>query len=181
MEEIWKPVIGYENLYEVSNKGNVRSIQFHGKKRIRLMSQYRRKYGYKAVKLRDWHNNKISTAQVHRLVAEAFIPNPDNKPQVDHIDTLPWNNSVENLRWCTPLENQRNPVTLQRLSENMIKMNNLSIGPKASALKRRKSVMHNETFYESITKAAQSVGLFPATIYRWCNKNKYGWRFATTK
>lgn len=179
--EIWKSVIGFEGLYEVSNKGRVRSIQFHGKPRIKLMSLCNRKYGYKHVKLRDWKKGKVIQAQVHRLVAEAFIPNPEQKPFVDHIDTVPWNNNVENLRWCTPLENQRNPITLQRLSENMTRMNNLSVGPKASALKRKRPVIHNETLYESITKAAQSVGLLPSTIYRWCNKNRHDWRFATTK
>lgn len=177
MEELWKPVIGFEGLYEVSNKGNVRSIQFHGKSRIRLMSQYSRKYGYRVVKLRNWQSGKVLVAQVHRLVAEAFIPNPKNKPQVDHIDTIPWNNSVENLRWCTSLENQRNPITIQRLRTNMMEMNTQSIGPKASAAKKRKKVSCNGVIYSSLTDASKATGICISTVYRWCGNQTNGWKY----
>lgn len=177
MEEIWKPVVGFEGLYEVSNRGNVRSVQFHGKPRIKLMSQYSRKYGYKAVKLRNWQSSKVSVAQVHRLVAEAFIPNPENKPHVDHIDTIPWNNNVENLRWCTPLENQRNPLTISRLRTNMIEMNTQSIGPKASAAKKRKKVNCNGEIYPSLTDASKATGICISTIYRWCGNQTNGWKY----
>ena len=177
MEEIWKPVVGFEGLYEVSSKGRVRSIQFHGKSRIKLMSLCNRKYGYKHVKLRDWNKGIVVQAQVHRLVAKAFIPNPDNKPQVDHIDTIPWNNNVENLRWVTPLENQRNPMTLNRLSANMTEMNKKSIGPRISALKKRKAVIHNELHYTSITEASKETGICQSSIKRWCDNNEKGWSY----
>lgn len=177
MEEIWKPVVGFEGLYEVSSKGRVRSIQFHGKPRIKVLSQSNRKYGYKQVKLRDWYRNKVIQAQVHRLVAEAFIPNPDNKPQVDHIDTIPWNNSVKNLRWSTPLENQRNPITLGRLSANMVEMNKKSIGPRVSALKKRKAVIYNGVTYTSISEASKETGVCQSSVKRWCDNNEKGWSY----
>lgn len=177
MEEIWKPVVGFEGLYEVSSKGNVRSIQFHGKSRIKIMSQYSRKYGYKTVKLRDWQNNRVLVVQVHRIVAKAFIPNPENKPQVDHIDTIPWNNNVENLRWCTPLENQRNPITVQKLRTNMIKMNAQSIGPRASAAKKRKRVSCNGVIYPSLTNASKTTGICISTVCRWCCNHINGWKY----
>lgn len=170
--EIWKSVVGFEGLYEVSNNGRVRSIQFHGKPRIKLMSLSNRKYGYKQVKLRDWSRNRVIQAQVHRLVAEAFIPNPYNKPQVDHIDTIPWNNKVENLRWSTSLENQRNPITLNRLSSNMIEMNKKSIGPRVSASKKRKAVLYNGIRYKSIVEAAEKTGNVPSSVKRWCDNNE---------
>lgn len=121
--EEWKPVVGFGDLYEVSNYGNVRSIQFHGKKKIKMMTQYTDKRGYKFVKLRDWYNNIAGPFSVHRLVATAFIENPENKPHIDHIDTNPSNNIVTNLRWVTPLENQNNPITLNRLRESIISYN----------------------------------------------------------
>lgn len=123
-KEEWRPVVGFEKLYEVSNMGNVRSIQFHGKKRIRLLSIIKdNRVGYLSVKLRDWENATEGNYLIHRLVAQAFIPNPDNKPQVDHIDTNPSNNKVSNLQWVTPLENQNNPITLDRLRDNLISYN----------------------------------------------------------
>lgn len=123
VNEIWKPIVGFEDLYEVSNLGNVRSLQFHGKKRVRNMSLSSNRLGYKLVKLRDWKKGICGSYKVHRLVAIAFIPNPDNKPQVDHIDTNPSNNVVTNLRWTTSLENQNNPITLQRLQKSIIEYN----------------------------------------------------------
>lgn len=177
MEEVWKPVVGFEGLYEVSSKGRVCSIQFHGKPRTKLLSQSNRKYGYRQVKLRDWKKGITVTAQVHRLVAEAFIPNPENKPQVDHIDTVPWNNNLENLRWTTPLENQRNPITLSKLSSNMIEMNRKSIGPRASASRKRKAVIYNGMRYVSIMEAAEKTGNVPSSVKRWCDNNEKDWKY----
>lgn len=179
--EIWKPVVRFEGLYEVSNKGRVRSIQFHGKPRIKLMSLCDRKYGYKHVKLRDWSRGIVVQAQVHRLVVEAFIPNPENKPQADHIDTIPWNNNVENLKWSTPLENQRNPITLSRLSSNMTEMNKKSIGPRVSASKKRKAVIYDGIRYISIIEAAEKTGNVPSSVKKWCDNNEKGWRYGKEK
>ena len=97
MEE-WKNVIGYEGLYEVSNMGNVRNVR-----RNTLLKLSKNKYGYIRVFL---YKNGISTGfQVHRLVAQAFLPNPDNLPQVNHKDEDKSNNRVDNLEWCSQLYN----------------------------------------------------------------------------
>lgn len=94
--EIWKDIPGYEGLYQVSNYGRVKS--FHGRveKEKILQPYYKQKYA-QILLIKD---KKRKLARVHRLVAEAFIPNPDHKPQVNHKDENKRNNNVDNLEWC---------------------------------------------------------------------------------
>ena len=183
--EEWRDVVGFEGLYYVSNLGRVASAQFHNKTNFKLLSQNDVK-GYKFVKLRDWKNKIEGSYPVHRLVASAFIENPENKEQVDHIDTNPSNNNLTNLRWVTVLENQRNPITNRRLKDNMIAMNKLGIGPKASAITKRKTVFYtdfegNIHSYNSICEASQYTGECVSSISRWCSKNIKGWSYDCTR
>ena len=104
-EEIWKAHPTIDNL-EVSSKGRIRRLKSNGTYYVSSGAQGRRAY------LTYRYKNKIQL--IHRLVAETFIPNPDNKPFVDHIDTNPYNNNVENLRWCTQKENNLNPNTIRK-------------------------------------------------------------------
>jgi hypothetical protein len=67
-------------------------------------------------------DGKSKNRKVHRLVAEAFIPNTENGTSIDHINTLKDDNRVENLRWCTPKENSNNPLTRKRMSESQKKI-----------------------------------------------------------
>lgn len=107
MEEIWRSVKGYEELYQVSNYGQIRSVdrfvgyRYKGKQRIykgRLLKQVERN-GYLSVSLSK--GNNIKQKSIHRLVAEAFLPNPSNLPLVNHIDENKKNNMVSNLEWCS--------------------------------------------------------------------------------
>ena len=109
MEEIWKDIEGYEGLYQVSNYGNIKAFYYKGKKHQTLLRKSVGKLGYEMVGLNK--NGVHKTFTVHRLVAQAFIPNPDNKPCIDHINTDKTDNRVENLRWCTQKENLNNPLT----------------------------------------------------------------------
>lgn len=95
MEEIWKDKKDYEGLYQTSNLGRVKSFKF-GKERI--LKPGTDKNGYLLVNL--CKNGKVKTFKVHRLVAEAFLPNPDNLPEVNHKDENKQNNVVSNLEWC---------------------------------------------------------------------------------
>lgn len=125
--EEWKDIEGYEGLYQVSDWGNVKSLPRLSKRSTsrhrgtsilineRILKQSFQTSGYKVVVLcKDGNNRQF---QVHRLVAEAFIPNPENKPQIDHINTNKAENNVENLRWCTHTENMNNPITLLKKSK----------------------------------------------------------------
>ena len=114
LNEIWKPIKGYEGLYEVSNLGRVRSL-------VNNKGQYREKIlkhnirnGYPSVTL--CKNKKLKSFTIHRLVAEAFLPNPDNLPCVNHKDENRLNNFVNNLEWCTYSYNINYGTGLKRRS-----------------------------------------------------------------
>lgn len=112
-KEIWKPILNYEGLYEVSNWGRIKSFKF-GKERI--LKPGTNKYGYLIVIL--CKNGKVKHFYVHRLVAEAFIPNPHNYPCVNHKDECKTNNNVNNLEWCTYTYNNNYGTKIERISKN---------------------------------------------------------------
>ncbi len=123
IEEIWKDIKGYEGYFMISNLGRVKSVERyvpqgnslrHVKERIK--KQHIGAYGYPSVTL--CKEMKSTDIPIHRLLARAFIPNPDNKPHIDHIDTNILNYSLNNLRWVTPKENSNNPLTLEHCREN---------------------------------------------------------------
>lgn len=109
--EVWKDIEGYENLYQVSNFGRIHSLdrfvprktgtvqKVHG----RILKLIEDKDGYLQVSL--WKENKMKKAKVHRLVGEAFIPNPNNLSEINHINEMKNDNTVSNLEWCTRKEN----------------------------------------------------------------------------
>ena len=121
--EVWKDVKNYEGYYIVSSMGKVKSLDRivlgkNGASYFRsgkLKSSVTNKWGYLQVLLSK--NNKQKLCLIHRLVAEAFIPNPENKPHIDHINTDKKDNRVGNLRWCTRSENMNNPLTKEKCRE----------------------------------------------------------------
>lgn len=116
-KEEWRPVVGYEGRYEVSNLGRVRSVEHviihdgtYGGKRIVRSHILKPNYSsgpYARVSLGFFSGRK----RVHRIVAEAFVPNPEHKGCVDHINGDKHDNRASNLRWCTHYENNNNIIT----------------------------------------------------------------------
>lgn len=151
MSEIWRPIKDYENLYEVSNNGQIRSLCGHYGK-FRILKQSVGSRGYMLVTLCD--HVKQKSVNVHRVVAETFIPNTENLPCVNHKDENKKNNNVENLEWCSYYQNN---VYGSRLTK--------------SAIKRSIPVMCIETnvIYTSAYAAYRETGVRQSCIWKCCH------------
>lgn len=130
MQEIWKDIKGYEGLYQVSNLGRVKSLNYNHTKKEKILSLDHQKNGYLRVILQN--KNKITRYRVHRLVAKTFISENDNSLQVNHIDGNKQNNCVTNLEWCTAKEN-----TNHALNNGMVKMKRISMYDKQNNLLKK--------------------------------------------
>lgn len=157
---IWKDVKGYEGLYQVSDTGLVKRIPSVKCKTERILQQGTQKTGYKYVNLSK--NSRPHTKRVHRLVAETFIPNPDNLPQINHKDENKANNNVNNLEWCSEKYNVNYGTRRKRCS-----------------ITRGTTVQCVETgqTYPSARNASQHTGIYQSSISRCCNKD-YGFKTA---
>ncbi len=105
--------------YFITEDGNVISFKKYGNKNWRKLKSVKNNSGYLFVCLRNKYGKSFSKS-IHRLMAETFISNPDNKPEVGHKDCNPLNNNVNNLYWCYSKENMNHPITLQRISKSGI-------------------------------------------------------------
>ena len=114
--EIWKDIEGYEGLYQVSNLGRVRSLNYKRTGKVQNMKLGTYPNGYKMVDLKK--NNKRKAHLVHRLVAKAFIPNPDQLCEVNHKDEDKANNAVDNLEWCSHIYNQHYGTKTERQAKS---------------------------------------------------------------
>lgn len=157
MEEIWKDVPEWEDCYQVSTKGRVRSKDRYvrtnrGSKRIvkgEIKSLYKTKDGYLSTHFRDYKTQRSKTMRVHRVVAMTFIVQPKDKNEIDHINGIRDDNRVENLRWCTNKENSSFPLARK----------NKSIGIK-NALKK------NPHIKQLITNNLMKVRATPIIVYK---------------
>lgn len=144
--EIWRYIEGYEGLYQVSNEGNVKN-----KHEKSISKRYCK--GYLRVHL--WKNGKGKHHLIHRLVAEAFIPNEDNKPCIDHINGKRDDNRVENLRWCTQKEN--NNFELAKIHQSQAQKGRIFTEKHKKNLSE--SLKHSERFQKTIHSEEYSIKL----------------------
>lgn len=179
MNEIWKPILETDGKYEISNWGNVRTVDRYAKVcggGMRFIKGEMRKpivcsNGY--LELQASVNGKRKIFMIHRLVAQYFIPNPNDYPEVNHKDENPKNNHVDNLEWCTPKYNCNYGTRNQRCMEKVIKkaVNQYTLDGEFVAR------------YEMIKDAERKYGIDSTQIVRVCKgKNRtaggYIWEYA---
>lgn len=174
--EIWKSITGYEGLYQVSNLGNVKSLErqhrsgFNGngitKRKERLLKKVKDKDGYLCVSLSK--ESKVKTMKVHRLVALAFVPNPDNKNQVNHKDALKYNNIYSNLEWNTNKENINHAILKGLIKRNPNIESNRLNGMKTAKRIKAFCCLSNKLVWEcqSITSASIKYNIDKRSIQR---------------
>lgn len=154
--EEWRPIDGYENLYAVSSKGRVMNL-----KKNKMIKPWVSNYGYVLVNLRK--NGKQKKYLIHKLVAEAFIPNPYNLPQINHIDECKSNNNVTNLEWCTPSQNQRHSIYQRSCKINQYTLDGEFIKQWESSHEIERNLGYNDGNIISCCKNKQKT----AYGYRW--------------
>lgn len=191
MNEIWKPIKGYEGYYEASNLGNIRSVDrvilstaniLHTEhkqlRRGRVLKQGNGRKGYKIVVLQ--RDGQKRTMYTHRIIAMTFVENPYNKPCIDHINGVCTDNRAENLRWCTQKENINNPNTVYK-NLDTLKQNALTNCKAKTILQLDKDSL--EVIQEILPKSSyfKDMGYVRAYITSACRnhkKNAYGYKWA---
>lgn len=189
MTELWKDVQGYEGLYQVSNMGNVRSVDhevevtrngitFVVPKKGKVLSPTRRQHGYVGVMLygKGGHATRgFKTFAVHRLVAEAFVENPNGYDEVNHLDECKTNNRADNLEWCDRSYNVRYGTGIERGHE---KIGELLRKPVVQ-MDMQGNVIRE---WESLTAVERETGMSKSSICNCCKKHRkyshaYGYRW----
>ena len=165
----WRPISGYEGLYEVSSLGEIRSLNYNRTGKTRTLKTCIKK-GYVVINLSK--NNVKKNHQVHRLVAQAFIPNGENKTEVNHIDGNKENNTVDNLEWVNRSENMQhayknNLCESQRIAskQNIYKAREVYV---AKCSKQVKCIT-TDTIYSSTRDAERLTGIPHSNIGACCN------------
>lgn len=157
MQEIWKDIPGYEGLYQASNLGRIRSLHFRGGKNQKILTPYN-VLGY--LRIRIFKDKKQKSIGVHRLIALTFILNPENKPEVNHIDGNKTNNIVENLEWVTASENVTHAFAV------------LGVCPHGGRAKKKVKNLDTNEVFNSIKEASDITGCNRTSIISCC-KGKY--------
>ena len=196
VEEIWKDISGCNN-YQISNFGKVKSKQRIANNRLRkekILKPSNNKKGYIQINIKD-NNNCYKTFKIHRLVAEAFIPNPEHKEQVNHIDGNKRNNCVNNLEWCTQDENMAHSYKIglrdkSKMAENMRQLGRNSKGKQGHHIRNILQIDKetNKVLREwrCILDASKELNISNTSIQNACTKRSktaggYKWKYKEDK
>lgn len=163
--ELWKDIDEFEGKYQISNLGNVMSLNYRNSKKPGLLQQYDDKDGYKTVQL--FLNGQMKVKKVHRLVGIAFLSNPDNLPEINHKDENKANNCVDNLEWCDRAYNN-------------------CYGNRINKTKKPVLCVELNTIYSSQQEAANALSISQGSISKCCahptrRAGGYHWRFVEEK
>ena len=175
MQEIWKDIEGYEG-YKVSNLGRIKSLNYNHTGKEKILKLRLNSDGYYYVFL--CKNGEMKNFKVHRLVALSFIPNPENKECIDHINGIKVDNRVENLRWCTQKENMNYPLAKKNISQSQINNPKKSKTVLQLDINTRKII--NE--FPSAMEACRQTGISFQNISACCNgklktSGNYIWKY----
>ena len=183
IKEEWRDIPNYEGLYQASNLGRIKSLERIAKKEYnndrivkeRIMNGTKNQDGYLKVHFKNKERNIDKGLFIHRLVASAFIPNPNNLPQIIHIDGNKLNNNVDNLEWCTNLYNQ------QHAWKNNLHKPTIHKGKKVKQYDLKGNFIKE---YPSISNASKETRINISNIYSALNKKRkvaggYIWIYST--
>ena len=171
--EIYKDIEGYEGLYQVSNLGNVKSLGNDKKRKEKILKPNKNNRGYLYVGL--CKQGKIKMCKIHRLVAKAFIPNPNNYEEINHLNESKIDNRASNLEWCDHKYNINYGTHNQRSAAS--RKNNKKQGEQVLCLETGK-------IYPSIMEVERQTGFAHSNISKVCNgklKQAYGfhWKYVS--
>lgn len=170
MKEIWKNIDGFDN-YKISNFGRIKSLNYYNKtNKEKIMKPYIQPNGYNKITL--WKNKKSYQFYVHRLVAQTFIPNPNNLETVNHKDENKSNNKVSNLEWMTQGDNVNYNNGRKRRVETLLK-NKKTYGSNNSKAKAVYCFELNKS-WNSISEAADELGINKSTLRHGINNIRNG-------
>lgn len=182
MEEIWKDIKGYEGLYQISNLGRVKSVDKYDRLgrfwKGKILNPHKQLNCYLSVGL--CKGGKMKTFYIHRLVAEAFIPNPNNYSIINHMDYNPSNNFVGNLEWCTYEYNNNYGTRNKKLSQSL-KGHSISeqTKQKISQLKNKSVLQFTKDGefvreWKSVKEAEETLGIYQISRCARCERKTAG-------
>jgi len=175
MQEIWKDIKGYEGLYQVSDVGNIKSLNYNKTKQEKNLKFGIDTSGYRVVNL--FKNGKPKMYTVHKLVAITFIPNPNDYPIINHKDENRRNNNIDNLEWCTYKYNLNYGERNKKVKQNMKEKEK-----KNGQIKRKKvTCITTGEIFKSVTEASMKTNAYSTTISQCCKgKRKHAGKHPST-
>lgn len=183
--EVWKDVVGYEGIYQVSSLGRIKSVNYYRKtNREQVRKPCKRKDGYLSIALSK--DGKTITKTVHRIVATAFIPNPNNLEMINHKDEDRTNNSVDNLEWCSRSYNQIYSMNIHSERRKVFGNNFLNDNGESSSPFTKRGVPHKYNIkvvqkdrngvllriFNNASEAGEALNLRSSNIITACKDNQ---------